>query len=1512
MSYPKLSAVLTLALLLSAAPLAAAVPSSERAALVALYQSTGGEGWLDTTGWLGPSGTECAWYGVTCDESGSTVVDVALWSNNLVGTIPPEIGALGNLVGLALAANELIGAIPSTIGQLTKLKSLNLQENALSGPIPVSIGNLVELEELYLFANQLTGSIPPSIGQLVNVRELALGNNLLTGALPHELGNLSSIRFLELGGLQLSGTIPSSLGQLSNLEWFSLEGNQLSGPIPSSLGQLANLKTLDLQYNALDGPIPAQLGGLVSIEELRLSGNQLSGTIPSELMTLSTLKSLTLDGNQLSGGVPSSIGNLFDLEYLALGFNELSGTIPPELGTLAHLTVLDMPGNRFSGEIPPELGDASSLVYLDLAANQDRDSTLGGLSGSIPPRLGKLSNLRTLELSGNDLGGPIPVELGDLTNLEWLGLAENRLTGVIPGALSKLSELRWLSLYGNRLEGSIPPWLGQLTNLTGVLLGGNSLTGVIPANVTDLTRMETLDICGNFITGGIPGDIGKLTSLAYLSLCGNDLSGTIPEGFWTLEGLIDVRLDDNQLSGSIPAGIRNLENLEVLLLGYNQIEGPLPPEIGDLPSIVVLGLDGNRFSGMIPPQIGQLTQLQFLGLSDNALRGSIPTGLMNLVNLGSGSLRLGHNALFTNDSQLRSFINAVHEGGPFEDSQTVPPENVAVSEVTDRSAIISWTPIAFIHGDGGYEVTAEPIVGGAPIVTTTSSKQLGATILQGLSAESTYRVTVRSTTHPHGFQQNFVRSDPSTPLTFTTGPRVTAPASVGIVALAGGLIQIGGVPQNTTTYALANFGDVATEITLGQAGSFFTQSPATFTLEGGETQIITVSSVPDQPPDSYWGTAIPSGDGVPEDLYITVQLLSVETPAGESIAEATTSRVELSGSAGTDSVGTVTFRNVGTSTLRGLLISDVEWIDTPAALIEIPAGELRNVNFTVRRSKRPDAGTGGGGTLFATIRLVYLDGGDPVSASAFRPASSASVSQSIVTVVDTVKVSVTPSQIPPLGPNEIIRFATGVVSFNDIFSNVIIGNPFGSRNLSDLRIFFKPSGSGGAAVATPGTLVPSQSMVFASVVDSIFERKSSVGTVLVRTDDPQHVLVSALRSNASRAAGLFAGATPIFRSDRAAGAGEALHLAGIRSGESFTTTLYIQEVSGLGASATLAAYDASGNLLGSKRTIDAIGAFAMIEESDIPAAAVTLVVANDADSAGRIVAWALVEDTPTGDNWAVVDWPRFHGYSASEQQRVPLVMRDGEAPSRRRPVRRHRSGDSSLQALSGLPASSTSVALFNPATTNAVIRITHWQAGSASERNVTLLPRQTRVIEDVVTFVRGGNARSLGYVVLTPLSGSVLATARMETPAATGGAFGAGVPVVAASSGLRLGQARMFAGLEDSTESTVNAAAGGTARTSFGIAEFAGKSVTVRATLHGVGGRLLATANLSRDFVVSPNSVIVVDDMARAILGPRRDTLLGDLRNLQLELRVVEGEGAATVFVLTTDNGSNDPVLRLE
>ena len=64
--------------LLSASLAGAAIPASERTALIDLYTSTGGPSWTTNTGWLGAAGTECSWYGVTCDAGETTVTELSL------------------------------------------------------------------------------------------------------------------------------------------------------------------------------------------------------------------------------------------------------------------------------------------------------------------------------------------------------------------------------------------------------------------------------------------------------------------------------------------------------------------------------------------------------------------------------------------------------------------------------------------------------------------------------------------------------------------------------------------------------------------------------------------------------------------------------------------------------------------------------------------------------------------------------------------------------------------------------------------------------------------------------------------------------------------------------------------------------------------------------------------------------------------------------------------------------------------------------------------------------------------------------------------------------------------------------------------------------------------------------------------------------------------------------------------------------------------------------------------
>ncbi|HUJ15019.1 MAG TPA: hypothetical protein VL284_14630, partial [Thermoanaerobaculia bacterium] len=56
----------------------AAIPDAQRQALIDFYNATHGSSWTNSTGWNGAAGTECTWFGVTCDGSGATVTGLSL------------------------------------------------------------------------------------------------------------------------------------------------------------------------------------------------------------------------------------------------------------------------------------------------------------------------------------------------------------------------------------------------------------------------------------------------------------------------------------------------------------------------------------------------------------------------------------------------------------------------------------------------------------------------------------------------------------------------------------------------------------------------------------------------------------------------------------------------------------------------------------------------------------------------------------------------------------------------------------------------------------------------------------------------------------------------------------------------------------------------------------------------------------------------------------------------------------------------------------------------------------------------------------------------------------------------------------------------------------------------------------------------------------------------------------------------------------------------------------------
>ncbi len=235
----------------------AATPDGDRAALIALYNATGGPNWARNNNWLSDVPIS-EWSGVTTDDNGR-VFSLYLYSNQLTGEIPSELGGLSNLTGLWLGLNQLTGEIPPELGGLSNLTHLSLG------------------------LNQLTGEIPSELGGLSNLTHLSLGSNQLTGEIPPELGGLSKLTQMVLDHNQLTGEIPSELGGLSNLTHLYLPGNNLTGEIPPELGGLSNLTQLVLDHNQLTGEIPPELDGLSKLTRLFLRGNQLTGCIPEGL-----------------------------------------------------------------------------------------------------------------------------------------------------------------------------------------------------------------------------------------------------------------------------------------------------------------------------------------------------------------------------------------------------------------------------------------------------------------------------------------------------------------------------------------------------------------------------------------------------------------------------------------------------------------------------------------------------------------------------------------------------------------------------------------------------------------------------------------------------------------------------------------------------------------------------------------------------------------------------------------------------------------------------------------------------------------------------------------------------------------------------------------------------------------------------------------------------------------------------------------------------------------------------
>lgn len=500
-----------------AAPVAAAIPPSERQALLDLYAATQGAGWRDSTGWTGAAGTECSWYGVRCDGAGERVVELNLFDNRLRGTLP----ALDRLPGLALiqfGANELSGPLPA-LGNLRGLRFLFVFDNQFSGPLP-SLAGLDALEVVYAFQNKFSGPLP-SLADTPGLRDFRVYVNEFSGSIP-PLAGRQALRGYIVDNNQLTGTLPSLAG-LVNLELFSAANNQLVGTLPS-------------------------LEGLAALQLFSAGGNSLTGTIPS-LAGLRALTGFYVGPNQLSGPIPSLADQRL-MEWFDVQGNQLSGSIPPLAG-LTRMTHFYVYNNRLTGSIPP-LAGLTSLQWFIVDNNE--------LSGEIPPLAGLTSLIAFYAWNNGNLSGPIP-PLAGLNALRYFAVDNNRLSGAIP-ALSGLAALEYFQASGNALSGAFPPLAG-LANLRGFYVQNNTLSGAIPP-LTGLANLRSFYVFGNQLSGPVPAPAPP-GLLANSRLCPNLLDRVDNTGWDAATGVTpwwrDCTVNPNlKVSGTLES--QTLQQLE--------------------------------------------------------------------------------------------------------------------------------------------------------------------------------------------------------------------------------------------------------------------------------------------------------------------------------------------------------------------------------------------------------------------------------------------------------------------------------------------------------------------------------------------------------------------------------------------------------------------------------------------------------------------------------------------------------------------------------------------------------------------------------------------------------------------------------------------------------------------------------------------------------------------------------------------------------------------------------------
>jgi Leucine-rich repeat (LRR) protein len=514
----------------------------EASTLKALYHATGGDSWKERTNWLDNSKPICSWHGIKCqggNVDNSTVTEIDLGDNNVVGTMPSAIWELPYLTRLDLKENTGLFIGFENIKKAKKLEMLYLSDVDI-GHVN-GIGGAPALKELHLTSNELTGTFPDELFNLGSTLEqLFIAYNSFSGPLSTKFGRFAKLTDFYAYDNEFTGTIPEEMTKLEKLENFVVAENKLSGTIPDGFSNMPSLKLFSAYRRLKNGPT-------------------LTGPLPS-FSNCPQLQGLYLDYNQLSGTIPPNfLASSLSTKLITISHNALTGTVPLTLDAIEGLNI-EMEGNRIA-ELSDKFCDNggwmnNAVTFFDCDAIMCPPHTFSpyGRQNSTDSACQDCDKSTESTPYWGSVSCDVAVNERDILELLYTEC----------GGKNWYRQDNWMTSedictwYGIQCKGT--------KSVQAIRLGANNLVGTPPDEIFELKQLHTLWLHSNPIDFKFTG-IDKAQNLVELRLDSTGLSD-----LYGLEGsksLVKLNLKYNSIAGPFPDAILELKDLEMLDLTDN-------------------------------------------------------------------------------------------------------------------------------------------------------------------------------------------------------------------------------------------------------------------------------------------------------------------------------------------------------------------------------------------------------------------------------------------------------------------------------------------------------------------------------------------------------------------------------------------------------------------------------------------------------------------------------------------------------------------------------------------------------------------------------------------------------------------------------------------------------------------------------------------------------------------------------------------------------------------------------